>query len=252
MQIIHASLPSADAPNRIRRDAFTLIELLVVIAIIAILAAMLLPALAKAKAQSKKVQCMNNMRQIMLATRFYGDENSDYLPPYGIYGAMPGPVTPNGVDTTHDKSWADVLYPYVKTTNVFNCAANPPRLYWNIGINLNLGGRLSVDSSKPTNWVIKASSVAHPSETVYFSDCQYVLNPTEPDPDAWIGDPAASWVHFRTPNDPNYYNLPTRVLNRHSNRAQMGWVDGHSEARRASQIGLTVAEGDPAALWDIY
>jgi prepilin-type N-terminal cleavage/methylation domain-containing protein len=64
----------------LRQRGFTLIELLVVIAIIAILAALLLPALARARVKAQGVQCMNNGRQMMLAWRQYTDDNADWVP----------------------------------------------------------------------------------------------------------------------------------------------------------------------------
>jgi prepilin-type N-terminal cleavage/methylation domain-containing protein/prepilin-type processing-associated H-X9-DG protein len=153
---------SYSRPAPAGREGFTLIELLVVIAIIAILAAMLLPALSRAKAKAQTTRCLSNMKQLQLCWHMYCDDNNDFLPPNGTQAMARSWIDGSGQsDTTPVFIEAGLLYPYNKSYAIYACPANQRRLpiataadalYWHapIGtpepmprtcsINLTLGG----------------------------------------------------------------------------------------------------------------
>jgi prepilin-type N-terminal cleavage/methylation domain-containing protein/prepilin-type processing-associated H-X9-DG protein len=148
-------------------DAFTLIELLVVIAIIAILAAMLLPALARAKESGKRIACLNNIRQLSLASRLYMDDSQGFYPPRSQTNCWP-----NMLYDSYGRNIKLLLCPSEpgaapisngSGTGVTNAADAAPRSYFINGWNDFFGGLNDGDKMKET-------AIIYPSDTVLFGE----------------------------------------------------------------------------------
>jgi prepilin-type N-terminal cleavage/methylation domain-containing protein len=101
--------------SRRRPGAFTLIELLVVIAIIAILAAILFPVFAQARAKARQTACLSNMKQVGTAIMMYTQDYDEFYPPSQVNLVVP-PAPAGGV-----MSWPSIIFPYVKNEGVFVC-----------------------------------------------------------------------------------------------------------------------------------
>jgi len=263
-----------DAVIKAKRG-FTLIELLVVVAIIAILAALLLPALAKAKERANRIACLGNLRQWGIALNMYLDDNNQLFPAFSIPNNTPG--APAGYDQDNiywadlaifaaggqgNSAWFNALPPYVTQPALWQYAANPTnfvngrsifncpnarflpgevdplkRVAFCYGINFK-GTNGLVPASSP----FKAMAVLHPSAFVFYSDVRANSGETP----------------FYGANPLNDLGAARGSLNhlssRHAAGANLTFLDGHSAyfkyAYLAYQKGTKIGDpGNPDVNW---
>ncbi len=137
------------------KRAFTLIELLVVIAIIAILAAILFPVFAQAKAQAKRSVCLSNFKQVGLAILMYSNDADDTMVPVNTGGIFPTVI---GWGFGHpDHVWGELVYPYTKNYYLMRCPVDPYATDAGLSFDPNTGAPIGpTDDNYYYSWMERA------------------------------------------------------------------------------------------------
>ena len=248
------------------RKAFTLIELLVVIAIIAILAAMLLPMLAKAKAQAQIINCLGNLKQLQVCWHLYIDDYRDVLPPNdSIYNFNMG--NPNSGTFDQQISWCQgsartdtntaalekgLLYSYNRQPGIYHCPADlstvdgHPSIYRNRSYNMSqsvngLGLLVDPTSGYPVDvnqrCFMKYSSITNPAPSGLFV---FIDENADTLYDAQFGHPMAN-----DPSSSDWWDMPS---DRHIHGGDLSFADGHVERWKWKASKSPAFVGEPINL----
>ncbi len=244
--------------GRCARAAFTLIELLVVIVIIAILAGLLLPTLAKAKNKATQAGCLNNLKQILVATTLYATDWEDALPfpnwgpvinvgnpPVNVAGWLYTNSSPNAVYSTSPPSTniykltGSLLWPALQHTNVYRCpfdfkfaATAPNASYWTRPQQLSSYGMNGAVCSFGNGGYMPAKK-SHRLATFMPSDIIY-----------WeTGDQNAFWF-----NDGS--NFPSEGISaRHVSGAVLAYMDSHAGFVKLTDYTAMQLNPNKNSLW---